>query len=233
MSQQQIFAQKKIVLDSEEISYNAKQIGIGSDSLTSITTGEDNTAVGTGSGSALTTGDGNIMIGVDAGSTYTTEDNNITIGNVGTASDSGVIRIGTAATHTTCYVTGISGVTSAGAVAAVINASGQLGTVVSSKRFKEDIEDFTLDEAEKLYHLRPVKYRRIGDVTREVHRGVIAEEAMDCQEDLIVYDLEGKVSSFQYDKLHANYISLLKHHKKEINDLKAKFQAFESKMQLD
>ncbi len=231
MSRYQIFAQKEIILDSEAISYNCQQVALGSDALSSVTTGADNVAVATGALSDLTTGDGNIAIGVDAGSAYTTESNNITIGNTGTAADSAVIRIGDD-TQTTCYIAGVSGVTSAAAVAVYCNASGKFGTVVSSERFKEEIEDFTLQEAEKLYELNPKRFKRKGDPTREVHRGVIAEEAVSCQPDLVVYDEKGQFFSFQYDKLHANYIALHKQayfermaEKKRVDELKKDFEA--------
>ena len=53
-----------------------------------------------------TSGNNNIALGYQAGTNITTGNNNIEIGNVGTSSDSGVIRLGTSGTHTTTYLAG-------------------------------------------------------------------------------------------------------------------------------
>ena len=77
---------------------------LGFDALVSNTTGGSNTAMGAGAGDDMTTGSNNTAVGAVAGSNITTGSNNIDIGNQGTASDgtatnSGVIRIGTSGTQ--------------------------------------------------------------------------------------------------------------------------------------
>jgi YVTN family beta-propeller protein len=95
-----------------------------------LATGNNNTAVGYEALKTTVAGAGNIALGYQAGgSLAASNSNNIDIGNVGTAGDSGAIRIGTNASQTSCYVQGISGVTPGGTPSVVVVGSGgQLGT---------------------------------------------------------------------------------------------------------
>jgi hypothetical protein len=89
--------------------------------------GSNNTAMGYQTGNALITGGSNTFVGYRAGYNYTSsESNNVCISNQGVIADSGVIRIGTAGTQTSCYVSGIYGVTDSTAVAVAITSGGQL-----------------------------------------------------------------------------------------------------------
>ena len=56
-----------------------------------------------------TTGLNNIAVGYGAGEYLTTGTNSVEIGNLGMASDSATIRIGTQGTQRTTYIGGISG----------------------------------------------------------------------------------------------------------------------------
>ena len=87
-----------------------------------------------------TTGNFNIAFGLSSGSNLTTGNNNIDIGNPGVAGESSRIRIGTKGTHSNTFVAGISGVVVRGGVGVIVDTDGHLGTVVSSKRFKEEIK---------------------------------------------------------------------------------------------
>jgi hypothetical protein len=98
--------------------------GIGDASLENNTTGSYNTAMGAGSGSSVTTGSYNINIGY-----YVS----------GHAAESNTTRIGDSNQRRT-FISGISGVTAASGVAVYVNASGQLGTLTSSARYKEEIK---------------------------------------------------------------------------------------------
>jgi trimeric autotransporter adhesin len=88
-------------------------------------------------------GSNNIALGDNAGANLFFEfgtDNNIEIGNRGEEQDSDTIRIGSSQTRT--FVAGIRGKTTgnANAVPVVIDSFGQLGTVSSSRRFKNEIK---------------------------------------------------------------------------------------------
>jgi hypothetical protein len=71
---------------------------------------------------------------------------------------------------------GIAGVTVSNSAPVLIDtSSGQLGTVVSSRRFKQEIDDMG-NASEAMLQLRPVtfRYRKAGAVALEY--GLIAEE---------------------------------------------------------
>jgi hypothetical protein len=68
--------------------------------------GSGNTGVGTYAFQLTTAGTGNIGLGMYAGYSLTSGTNNIYIGNQGNGSESGIIRIGTAGTHTATYLAG-------------------------------------------------------------------------------------------------------------------------------
>src|SRR5205807_1892833 len=109
----------------------------GSGALFSNRFGSHNTADGFNALYNNRTGAFNIALGDSAGFNITGR-NNIDIGNQGIAGESDAIRIGAVGTQTTTFVAGISGVTVAGGAGVVIDTNGQVGTVVSSERFKDN-----------------------------------------------------------------------------------------------
>src|SRR5204862_5631709 len=102
-----------------------------------------------------TTGSNNIAVRSSAGQNLPTGTANIDIGNLGIAGESRTIRIGTAGTQRKTFIAGISGATVASGVGVIIGSNGQLGTVVSSERFKDAIKP--MDKAsEAILALKPV-----------------------------------------------------------------------------
>jgi len=79
------------------------------------------------------TGSNNIAIGKSAGAALTSGASNIAIGSPGVAGEGGTIRLGTPATHTRAFVSGIRGVTptQSDGLPVIIDSSGQLGTAAS------------------------------------------------------------------------------------------------------
>src|ERR1039457_51088 len=130
----------------------------GGSALQDNTTGNFNTASGMSALLNNTTGNFNTALGASAGNRLTTGNSNIMIGNQGTSGDDSIIRMGDVQTKT--FIAGIRGITtSAGdAVTVMIDSHGQLGTMNSSRRFKEDIQDMG-DASTSLMRLRPVTYR--------------------------------------------------------------------------
>ncbi len=184
-----------------------------------------NTACGAETLDSLTSGDDNIGLGYRAGRNYNGESGNICIGNQGVVADASVIRIGTG--HTSAFMAGIRGVSVTGGLAVEIDASGQLGTVVSSQRYKTDIEDLSLKEAEKLYDLKPKSFR----IKKQRGIGVIAEEAESVFPDLVVKNGKGEIEGYRYNDLHGYYIALHQQakrerdqHRKEIAELKVLYE---------
>ena len=115
---------------------------IGAFALQGNTTGHDNSAQGFQALNGNTSGSSNIGIGSRAGSALTTGNNNIDIGAnvVGNAGEANAIRIGKQGTQNKTFIAGIRGVTVASGVGVIVGTNGQLGTVLSSARFKEAIK---------------------------------------------------------------------------------------------
>ena len=207
----------------------------GQSALLNNTTGTDNTAFGQSALLNNDTGSGNIAIGANAGSALTTGSSNISIGNLGVAGESNTIRIGTSGTHTRAFIAGINGTPVMGA-AVMVNSLGQLGTVLSSRRFKEEIQDMR-EASSGLLRLRPVTFRykeAFADGARPVQYGLIAEEVAEVHPDLVVYSRTGEVETVQYHKLVPMLLNeLQKQHRRidalqaENAELKARLEAVE------
>jgi hypothetical protein len=184
-----------------------------------ITTGQSNCLFGYSAGSALLTGDNNICIGEGAGSALLLS-NNIMINNAGNAADSGRIRIGTSATHTTAFISGIRGVTTAvaDAIPVLIDSAGQLGTVSSSIKYKENVELF--DDSEVLYQLDPVQFNYTGQTKQCI--GLIAEEVEDVYPEMCIYQINNDTNqkellTVDYGRLPILMLAEMKKMRKELD----------------
>ncbi len=191
---------------------------IGRYSLQSIdTAGNANTAIGYASLNNLASGYRNIAIGWEAGADLTLADHsNIDIGDFGTSGDVGVIRIGTALEQTKCFIAGIRGVTTgaADAVAVLIDSSGQLGTVSSSRRYKKDIKDMAFTE--RLAKLRPVNFVYKTDESETIQYGLIAEEVAEVFPELVIFNPDGEPETVRY---HDLAVMLLNEYQKQQKQL--------------
>jgi hypothetical protein len=175
---------------------------IGRSALT-ITTGSGNTALGANAGSALTTGNFNIDIGVDV---------------IGVAGESNTIRIGANLDDTpgasACHIGGIYNqlVDPATASSMAIDATGKLGTALSSRRFKHDIKP--MDKAsEAILALKPVTFHYKSDAKNTPCFGLIAEEVARVNPDLVVRNKNGEIWSVRYDQINAMLLNeFLKEH---------------------
>ena len=171
--------------------------------LFSHTTGDGNTAMGLQALQNNTTGSTNTALGFGAGSAVTTANNVIAISAPGeNVSD-------------TCYIGNIFGVTSAGATAVYVNADGKLGTVVSSRRFKDEVKPMDI-ASEAILALQPVtfRYKQEIDPTHSPQFGLVAEDVEKVNPDLVVRDAEGKVNTVRYDAVNAMLLNeFLKEHK--------------------
>lgn len=202
---------------------NSLNTGIGYSAL-SLTTGTQNTSLGAVALQYVTTGSYNTAVGSNAGSLYTSsESSNIAIGNVGVAAESNVIRIGTQgagnAQQNACYIAGITGVTVANSATVLINTStGQLGTVASSERYKENIKD--IQAYDSILDLRPVmfNYKQTG----ELAFGFIAEEVLEHRPELVVLDPEGRPETIKYHEFPALLLAEIQRLNHRISELEKK-----------
>jgi trimeric autotransporter adhesin len=188
----------------------------GLEALRNNTIGVDNTANGFDALLNNTTGAGNIALGNLAGSNLTIGDNNIDIGNQGVAGEANTIRIGTQGTQTATYIAGISGTAIGAGIAVRVNANGQLGTVGSSARFKQNIKP--MDKASEVIHaLKPVTFQYKQELDREgiSQFGLVAEEVEKVSPDLVARDDQGNVYTVRYEAVNAMLLNeFLKEHRK-------------------
>ena len=176
---------------------------IGSEALY-FNTGTSNTAIGEGALIKNTTGNGNTALGAGSGGAVTTADNVICIGaNGANVSD-------------TTWIATVYGVMPQSPTTApvIVSYDGQLGTVVSSERFKKDIT--TMEKAsEAILSLRPVTFHYKSDVKDFPQFGLIAEEVAKVNPALVLPDKEGKPYSVRYDAVNAMLLNeFLKEHRK-------------------
>ena len=199
----------------------------GDSALNSNTNGNFNTAAGYAALFNNTSGNYSIGLGFEAGMNVIGS-SNIDIGNFGLATDTNIIRIGSAQTST--FIAGISGATAASGVEVFVNPSGQLGTLTSSQRYKQDIRNMN-DASDALLALHPVTFRYKPDIDPAgiPQFGLVAEEVEKVNPDLVAHDDQGRPYTVRYEAVNAMLLNeFLKEHKKveaqntEIESLKAK-----------
>src|SRR5207248_1878654 len=185
-----------------------------------------NTAEGNNALQNLTTGDHNIALGFAAGQNLTAGSNNIDIATGG-AAESNTIRIGNQVAftdldnvmhpaHTRTFIAGISGATVSGGIAVFVNSSGQLGTMTSSARFKDEIKP--MDKvSEAILALKPVtfRYKKELDPVGMPQFGLVAEQVEKVNPDLVVRGKEGKPYTVRYEAVNAMLLNeFLKEHRR-------------------
>lgn len=175
----------------------------GTTALFSNETGEFNTAVGSQSLRDNVTGDSNTAIGDSAGFNITGSGNVcIGAGVNGFAGENNITRIRnvyeSVATERAVYVT----------------ADNRIGTLSSSRRYKEQIKSME-NASETIHALRPVtfRYKKEVDATRSLSFGLIAEEVAKVSPDLVTSDREGKPETVRYEAINAMLLNeFLKEH---------------------
>jgi hypothetical protein len=190
--------------------------------LSNNTDGNDNTAIGAGALNVNQHGSENTAVGLNALVTATGSNNvafGSNAGNQAVGSDNvyiGYNMQGTAGESNACYIKSIFGRTNNLGVAVFIDANNKLGTLTSSKRFKEDIQQMgTASDA--LFALKPVsfRYKKQIDPAGTSQFGLVAEDVDKVNPDLVVRDKEGKPYSVRYDQVNAMLLNeFLKEHKK-------------------
>ena len=180
---------------------------LGNFALLGNTTGQGNTAIGSGALSANEVGSNNVAVGAFAGQGMTGS-NNIYLGagTTGPPGESNTLVLGFRGVQTRTLIAGVRAMTTdfADAVPVVIDSNGQLGTVSSSIRFKEDVHDMA-DASRRLLQLRPVTFRytqAYRDGAKPIQFGLIAEEVAEVFPELAVRGADGQVETVHYETLN-------------------------------
>jgi len=212
--------------------FGSGNTAIGYQALFSNAIGDANTAIGF---YALFGIEGicNTAIGNYAGFGNSSGNYNVYIGAAAHRDESGTIRIGDPTSVGACYLAGIDEATvdpSTG-TAVFVDADGKLGTVVSSKRFKDEIKPMD-KTSEAVLALKPVTFHYKKDTKGIPQFGLVAEDVAEVNPDLVVRDKNGEIYTVRYDAVNAMLLNeFLKAHSKmeeqeaSIAQLKKELQA--------
>jgi hypothetical protein len=140
----------------------------------------------------------------------------------GTAAESNKLRIGTgtgtsAGQINAAYISGITGATVTGS-AVLCSTSGQLGTISSSIRFKENVEDMG-SASNDVLKLRPVTFDYINNPEMGRQTGLIAEEVFEVMPNLVIIGLDGLPETVKYHELPAILLNEIQKLNKRITSL--------------
>ena len=203
------------------------------------TTGTYNTATGFAALANNTEGDGNTATGYRALHDNTTGNNTTGIGYYAGHDVTGDGNVciganvfGAAGVDNTTWIRNVyDSVATARAV--YVNANNKIGTLASSRRYKNEIRPMA-KASEAIFSLRPVsfRYKKEVDPTSLLSFGLIAEEVAEVDPDLVTPDRDGKPESVRYEAVNAMLLNeFLKEHRKNeqqeatIAQLKQDFQS--------
>jgi hypothetical protein len=156
-------------------------------------TGDNNTAIGW-QALNFTTGPGNVAVGAHAGLQLTTGSGNVCLGASvhGVAGESNTTRIknvySSVASDRAVYVT----------------ADNKIGTIVSSRRFKEEIKPME-KVSEAILALKPVtfRYKKEIESNGSIMFGLIAEDVEKADPDLVTRNEKGEAETVRYEAVNA------------------------------
>jgi hypothetical protein len=202
----------------------------GSAALYSNTTGDDNTAIGFNALISNTTGINNTATGRFALGNNSTGNNNVAVGDnacTGVTTANNVICIGAgvggADVSDSCYIGNVFGQSIASGAQVYINSANKLGTITSSRRFKEDVKQMGA-ASEALFALKPVsfRYKKQIDPAGTPQFGLVAEDVDAVAPDLVVRDHEGKPYTVRYEAVNAMLLNEFQKEHCAVQELKAK-----------
>lgn len=185
----------------------------GIQALYANTTGTLNTALGYQTLLALTAGHRNMALGWGAGNLLASGSDNIYVGHPGVASESATLRLGS--TQTRAFIKGVFGTALSGNTV-LVNSAGQLGVLVSSARYKQDIEALSTTQSEKVRELRPVTFRYKTEPEGPRQYGLIAEEVARVYPELVTRDADGEIEGVRYEALTPLLVKELQGHHQQI-----------------
>jgi hypothetical protein len=100
--------------------------------------------------------------------------------------------------------------------AVYVNVDGKLGTLMSSRRYKEEIQPIG-KASETLFALKPVtfRYKKEVDCACALFFGLIAEDVAEISPELITRDEKGNPQTVRYEAVNAMLLNeFLKEHRK-------------------
>jgi hypothetical protein len=107
-----------------------------------------------------------------------------------------------------------------------------LGTVSSSRRYKEEIQDMG-DTSSGLMRLRPVTFRYqkpFADGSKPIQYGLIAEEVAEVYPDLVAHSADGQVETVKYQVLDSMLLNEVQRQEKVINAQAKQIELLEERL---
>ena len=224
-----------------------RSVAVGEDTLRNFQ-GRNCVAVGYRTSLLTEGGNGNnVMVGILTDGT-TTSSNNVVVGNgitgfqnaniyigndiLSVGGELTTIRIGHGGGGATgCYIDGIRGITTnvVDALPVLIDSAGQLGTVSSSEKYKQDIEPISRITYNGLLNLEAVQFK-YKTHPETIQYGLIAEDVAQKVPELAIYK-DGEPDTVAYHMLPSMLLGLIqrmdRQHKEEIDALKARIEVLE------
>lgn len=195
-----------------------RNTAVGVNSLIKNVTGNNNTAIGIDALANNISGTHNVALGIAAGVDVGDGSVNIMIGSPGVSGDNHTTRIGQYQAR--AFIAGVNG-TNVSGVNVVVDANGQLGTVSSSARYKEDVNDIG-GASDRLLQLRPVTFQykeayASGETSKEF--GLIAEEVAQVFPELVVFNENNQPETVKYRLLSSLLLNEVQKQNSELRSL--------------
>jgi hypothetical protein len=120
---------------------------------------------------------------------------------------------------------------SASGAGVFVNSSGKLGTLVSSRRYKEEIADVA-GESDVLMKLRPVAfyYRPEYDETHTRQYGLVAEEVAEVAPQLVTYDDAGVPQTVRYHFVNAMLLNEVQSQRRRLQEQASRIEDLEARL---
>ena len=189
--------------------------------LENNTEGDANTATGYRALHDNTTGIRNTAIGYYAGHDVT-GDGNVCIGT---------FVFGAAGVDNTTWIRNVyDSVATARAV--YVNSNNKIGTLSSSRRYKEEIRPMA-EASEAILALRPMtfRYKKDIDPTRSRSFGLIAEDVAKVSSDLITCDEQGNPQTVRYEAINAMLLNEFLKARRQIDAQQKQIEALTAGLQ--
>jgi trimeric autotransporter adhesin len=206
----------------------AGSAGVAIGYLTSTTNADSAVAIGRNA-TAFLNGDSSVVIGLNSSSSA---NNGVAIGTGATTTATGSIAIGFGANATSSnglyFSTGLATVSSVSVE--YDTTTGQMGPISSSRRYKTDIVDTSIDTS-KVLELNPVDFTWTTESQNgKKDFGLIAEDVNSLLPEIVPKDVEGNCIAVQYDKLGVLLIPEVKRLRSRIEQLESTLEAVLSKL---
>lgn len=179
-------------------------------------TGSSNSVFGAGAGQSITTGSNNTLLGANTNVTTVNQISFATaIGAGAIVRTSDTIALGRENGADTVRIFGLG---TAGSTTLCRNASNQISTCSSSRRYKSNIRFFA-DGLNLLNKLNPVSFN--WNTSDQADIGLIAEEVAEVEPRLTYKNQNGEIEGISYPQLNVVLINAVKQQQEQIEEQKA------------